>query len=195
MQFTPQEKSLIVQTLQQRCDWLNKKINGMSDGDARQQAELLCQQLQATIRKVSAAPAENMAGSQPSAPEEIRVLVVDDDEAMTQLLATLLEGLGFANIDIAHDGQAAIKYMYDTPLPYHLILSDWNMPIKSGLEVHAAMQASDRYKDSVFVMTTAVTQASQIREAIERGVSDYLAKPLTAEALERKLKRLYPSMF
>ncbi|UTF60682.1 response regulator [Gilvimarinus sp. DA14] len=193
MQFTPQEKSLITQTLQQRCDWLAKKLSQMDTGEAKQQAQTVKQELDAIIQKVSRAEAAADTTTALAA-EDLRILVVDDDEAVTQLLATMLEGLGFCNIDIAHDGQAAIKFMYDTPLPYHLILSDWNMPIKSGLEVHAAMQASDRYTNSVFVMTTAVTQASQIREAIERGVSDYLAKPLSGEALERKLKRLFPGV-
>ncbi|WP_020209600.1 response regulator [Gilvimarinus chinensis] len=194
MQFSPQEKSLILQTLQQRCDWLSKKLTNMPEGESRQKVESVQQQLAAIVGKFDSTAGAEPTSATPSSPAEVRVLIVDDDEDLTELLATLLEGLGFSSIDVVHDGQSAIKSMYEKHLPYHLILSDWNMPIKSGLEVHAAMQASDRYKDSVFVMTTSVTQASQIREAIERGVSDYLAKPISAETLERKFKRLFPGM-
>lgn len=125
----------------------------------------------------------------------MRILVVDDDEYCSKLLAANLEQLGFINVDTAADGQEAINLMYDTPLPFHLILSDWNMPIKSGLEVHSAMLASDRYQASQFVMTTSITQASQIREAIDHGVNDYLAKPIEVDALQKKLMRFFPAAF
>ncbi|MDO3385592.1 response regulator [Gilvimarinus sp. SDUM040013] len=188
MNFSPEELALLKDTLGQRVSWLSKNINSLPSEKQASATQLLTK-LSAILTKFDSQTKSTTANLKAA---DVRTLVVDDDEYCAKLLAANLEQLGFINVDIAMDGQEAINLMYDTPLPFHLILSDWNMPIKSGLEVHSAMLASDRYNESQFVMTTSITQASQIREAIDHGVNDYLAKPIEIEALRKKLTRFFP---
>ncbi|MDO3382477.1 response regulator [Gilvimarinus algae] len=190
MQFSREEQALITETLKQRQAWLSKTLPTL-EGEQRSRAEQLLGQLKTILGKF-----QQKAGSasEPQSGSDVRILVVDDDEYCAKLLVAQLEELGFDNVDMAKDGQEAINLMYDTPLPYDMILSDWNMPIKNGLEVHSAMLAAERYDNSQFVMTTSITQASQIREAIDHGVNDYLAKPIDVEALQKKLQRFFPNV-
>lgn len=189
MEFTTEEKALIIQTLSQRKQWLEKKLKdapSVPGEEVNRQLGRIIAKFRAQEQKAEAGPQER---------SDVRILLVDDDEPSAQMLATQLEGMEFTNTTLAHDGQSAIKLLYDTPLPFHLVLCDWNMPIKNGLEVHEAMEASERYVDTPFVMSTSVTQATLIREAIDRGINDYLAKPVTEQALERKLQRFFPQLF
>ncbi|MCP8898435.1 response regulator [Gilvimarinus xylanilyticus] len=189
MEFTAEEKALIIQTLSQRKQWLEKKLTDAPNAAS----EEMNRQLGRVLAKFTAE--EHKVETGPQSRKDVRILLVDDDEPSAKMLATQLEGLDFDNTTLAHDGQSAIKLLYDTPLPFHLVLCDWNMPIKNGLEVHEAMEASERYVHTPFVMSTSVTQATLIREAIDRGINDYLAKPISEQALKRKLKRFFPQLF
>ena len=82
--------------------------------------------------------------------------------------------------------------MYDANPVYDLVLCDWNMPTKSGIDVHNAMRAAERYLGTVFMLVTAVSDAKQIRSAIEEGVDDYVVKPIEQEKLIKKISRFFP---
>jgi two-component system chemotaxis response regulator CheY len=127
-------------------------------------------------------------------PEQIRVLIVDDDEMIASLLQMLVQSVGVKHVDVASDGLKAISMLYDANPVYDLVLCDWHMPIKTGLDVHNAMRAAERYLDTCFILVTAVTEAKQIRAAIEEGVDDYIVKPLEEQTTVRKLARHFPKL-
>ncbi|WP_236074875.1 response regulator [Teredinibacter purpureus] len=62
------------------------------------------------------------------------------------------------------------------------------MPELTGLEVHCKAKASNKLQGAHFVMVTAVSESSRIREAIQQGVNDYIVKPIDMDVLEAKIK-------
>lgn len=127
-------------------------------------------------------------------PEKIRVLLIDDDKFICDVLSAFLRAVGIVKIDIANDGMKGISMMYDANPIYDLLLCDWNMPKKSGIDVHNAMRAAERYQGAVFMLVTAVTEAKLIRGAIEEGVDDYVVKPIEQDKLIKKIARLFPQI-
>src|SRR6187431_1848260 len=214
--FTKQELQIIGQTLAQKRDWIGKNLEKVEAGKARTQLEQNLPHIESALQKItdalrtSDAPTTERVNHyistkvvspirqaafgrrQELLPGQIRVLVVDDEQLICELVKSYLQTAGIDHIDIAHDGLQAISQMYDASPIYDLVLCDWNMPGKSGIEVHNAMRAAERYLGTVFMLVTAVTEAKLIRSAIEDGVDDYVVKPLEQDKLIKKIARFFP---
>ncbi len=215
--FTKQELQIIGQTLAQKRAWIAKNID---NAEANTKSELEQHRLiiDSVLQKITlqlkpsastekstvnhyisekaVSPIRQAAFGrrQELAPKQIRVLVVDDDQLICDLITAYLETAGISLIDYAHDGQRGISMMYDATPIYDLVLCDWNMPGKSGLDVHDAMRAAERYMGTVFMLVTAVSEAKQIRSAIEDGVDDYVVKPIEHDKLIKKIARFFPQV-
>ncbi len=211
--FTKSEAQLIAKTLTQRREWLLKNIDNPEHAAAKEQNQKVLELIESSLAKllqlfkpaqapvdIISAPAAKSARipiAQKRAqmqPGEIKVLVADDDNLISSIMQALLNSYGIQQIDIAEDGLKAISMLYDANPVYDLILCDWNMPIKSGLDVHNAMRAAERYVDACFMLVTAVTEAKQIRAAIEEGVDDYVVKPIEEEKILKKIQRYFPKV-
>jgi two-component system chemotaxis response regulator CheY len=118
--------------------------------------------------------------------KEIRILVVDDFASMRQIVRKALGELGFHNVSEAAGGKDALRKI-ESGESFELIISDWNMPQMSGLDLLQHIRASDKSKKLPFLMITAEAQRDNIIEAAKAGVSQYIVKPFTAESLEQKL--------
>ena len=118
----------------------------------------------------------------------IRVLVVDDFATMRRILKNILKQLGFKNLVEADDGTSAWEVLESQSID--LIISDWNMPKMSGIELLKKVRASDKYKTTPFLMVTAEAQKQNVIEAVQAGVSNYVVKPFTAEAIFEKLDKI-----
>ena len=70
---------------------------------------------------------------------------------------------------------------------FDLVLTDWNMPNKSGLEVIKEIRADN--KQVPIIMVTTEAEKSRVIEAVEAGVTDYLVKPFSADTLRQKLEK------
>ena len=112
------------------------------------------------------------------------ILAVDDSPSMRQMVSFTLKNAGF-NVVEAVDGQDAWEKAGGRS--FDLVLTDWNMPGKSGLEVVQAIRAQDAKVPIIMVTTEA--EKARVMQAIEAGVSDYLVKPFTAETLREKLEK------
>lgn len=211
--FSKPETQVIAKTLMQRKEWLVKNINNPEFSAAKIQNQQTIELIDSSIYKLqqlykaTPAPVDVVSTPQPKpnrmttaqkralmAPGDIKVLVVDDDELITSFMQALLNSLGIKQIDITNDGLKAISMLYDANPIYDLVLCDWNMPIKSGIDVHNAMRAAERYIDTCFMLVTAVTEAKQIRSAIEEGVDDYVVKPIEEEKIVKKISRYFPKI-
>jgi len=117
----------------------------------------------------------------------LNVLVVDDFATMRRILKKILKEIGFTNISEAEDGAAALRAMKNGDVG--LVISDWNMPNMSGLDLLKEVRADEGMKDLPFVMVTAEAQKSRVIEAVQAGVSNYIMKPFTAETVKEKLKK------
>lgn len=114
-----------------------------------------------------------------------RVLLADDSATMRTIIRRALESLGVTGATEAADGLQAISMF--KPGEFDLVLTDWNMPGKTGLEVTRAIRETD--KNVPIVMVTTEAEKSRVLEAIQAGVSDYLVKPFTTAVLREKLDK------
>ncbi|HUU41447.1 MAG TPA: chemotaxis response regulator CheY [Desulfatiglandales bacterium] len=119
----------------------------------------------------------------------MRVLVVDDFATMRRIIKNVLRQIGFTNITEADDGKTAISELKNEK--YDLILSDWNMPGMSGLELLNEVRSDNELKNLPFVMITAEAKKEHIIEAVKAGVTSYVVKPFTAETVGEKLKKIF----
>ncbi|NWH03489.1 response regulator [Desulfobacter latus] len=118
----------------------------------------------------------------------IKILIIDDFATMRRILKNILKQLGFKNLVEADDGTTALSVLESQKID--LIISDWNMPKMTGLELLKKVRASSEYKKTPFLMVTAEAQKQNVIEAVQAGVSNYVVKPFTAEAISDKLKKI-----
>ncbi|MGM0664231.1 MAG: chemotaxis response regulator CheY [Thermodesulfobacteriota bacterium] len=119
----------------------------------------------------------------------IKVLVVDDFATMRRIVKGVLKQLGFNNIVEAEDGSAAMDILKKEKVG--LIVSDWNMPKMTGLDLLKAVKADDNLKETPFVMVTAEGQKENVIEAVKAGVNNYIVKPFTPETFGEKLEKVF----
>ncbi len=115
----------------------------------------------------------------------MRVLVADDSGIMRKIIIRSLNSVGVTDVVEAADGQEAINAYNSNDID--LILTDWNMPNKSGLDVVTEIRAQGSTVPIIMVTTEA--QKGQVIAAIQAGVSDYLTKPFEADDLRAKLDK------
>ena len=117
-----------------------------------------------------------------------RVLIVDDEQAVREILSEGLESFGYVT-DTAPDGAAALAFLSTEPV--HVVLSDIDMPEMSGIELLKAIKAG--HPDLDVVMVTGVVDAETAVNAIRDGASDYVTKPFNLDevciVVERTLEK------
>jgi two-component system chemotaxis response regulator CheY len=119
----------------------------------------------------------------------IKILVVDDMSTMRRIVKNIMKQLGFANVEEAENGEEAlIKLRAES---FGFIISDWNMPVMTGIELLRAVRADDKLKTIPLLMVTAEAQKENLIEAIQAGVSNYIVKPFTAEVLQEKMNKIF----
>lgn len=114
-----------------------------------------------------------------------RVLVADDSSAMRKIIMRSLRAVGVPSAVEAADGNEAVAVF--EPGHFDMVLTDWNMPGKTGLEVVREIRAQD--KNIPIIMITTEAEKGRVVQAIQAGVSDYLVKPFTPEILREKLEK------
>jgi two-component system chemotaxis response regulator CheY len=119
----------------------------------------------------------------------IKVLVVDDFATMRRIVKGVLKQLGFSDIIEAEDGDLAFKELKREKIG--LIVSDWNMPNMSGLDLLKAVKEDASLKDIPFLMVTAEGQKENVIQAVQAGVSNYIVKPFTPETFSAKLEKIF----
>lgn len=121
--------------------------------------------------------------------KNMKILIVDDFSTMRRIVKNILRQLNFVNITEADDGTTALEILQREKID--LIVSDWNMPKMTGLELLKAVRADDALKHIPFLMVTAEAQQENIIEAVKAGVSNYIVKPFTAETLSQKINQMF----
>ena len=121
--------------------------------------------------------------------ENTRFLVVDDFSTMRRIVRNLLKELGFTNVQEAEDGvEALLKLRADE---FDFVVSDWNMPNMTGIELLRNIRADAKLKHLPVLMVTAEAKKENIIEAAQAGASGYVVKPFTAATLDEKLKKIF----
>ena len=127
--------------------------------------------------------AEPGTGSPESGASTARLLVVDDERSMRELLSIVLRREGY-DVVLAENGHKAIDELERGR--FDLLISDIKMPDMSGVEVLRAAKRIDQ--DMLGIMITAFASADTAIEAMRLGAHDYLSKPFDVDELKMKVR-------
>ena len=116
-----------------------------------------------------------------------RVLIVDDFTPMRQTLKRGLESMGYPNVTACANGKEAWGLL--KVKTFDLVISDLNMPFINGQQLLEKVRADDKLSDLPFIMVTAEGDREFVMEAVQAGVSDFIVKPFSPNALKYKLNK------
>jgi two-component system chemotaxis response regulator CheY len=122
----------------------------------------------------------------------MKVLVADDFATMRKIVRNILKQIGFDNIVEAEDGQAAMQVLRNENIG--LVVTDWNMPNMSGLELLEKIRSDPKTAKLPVLMVTAEGLKENVVAAVKAGVNNYVVKPFTAEILQEKLEQIFKKL-
>lgn len=120
--------------------------------------------------------------------KNMRILVVDDAQTMRRIIVNLLRQLGFTNMVEADDGTTAWERLGQEHIDF--IISDWNMPKMTGIDLLKKVRETESFKAIPFIMVTAEGKRENVIAAVQAGVSNYIVKPFNAATLKEKLSKV-----
>ncbi|HLP18087.1 MAG TPA: response regulator [Bacteroidota bacterium] len=120
----------------------------------------------------------------------MKFLVVDDSPTMRRIVNNSLKGLGYTDVIEAEDGKDALAKIEGIDF----IITDWNMPVMTGLEFTKAVRSDDKYKHLPILMVTTRGVKDDIVEALQARVNNYVVKPFTPQVLKEKIDTIIKSI-
>lgn len=121
--------------------------------------------------------------------KDMKILIVDDFSTMRRIIKNLLRDLGFNNTHEADDGSTALPML--TNGDFEFLVTDWNMPGMTGIELLKKVREDDKLKNMPVLMVTAEAKKEQIVEAAQAGVNGYIVKPFNAATLNEKIQKIF----
>lgn len=122
----------------------------------------------------------------------LKILVVDDFPTMRRIIRSLLNELGFSNIEEAEDGAIGLEKLRDGR--FQFVISDWNMPNMDGLTMLQTIRSDPTLAKLPVLMVTAEARKENIIAAAKAGANGYVVKPFTAATLEEKITRIFEKL-
>lgn len=123
----------------------------------------------------------------------LKFLVVDDSVTMRRIVSNSLKNLGYESMVEAVDGKDALAKLEMDPT-INFVITDWNMPVASGLELTKSMRADDKYIKIPILMVTTRGVKEDIIEALQAKVSNYIIKPFTPQILKEKIDQILAAL-
>ncbi|MCC7202971.1 MAG: chemotaxis response regulator CheY [Nitrospirae bacterium] len=120
---------------------------------------------------------------------KMKVLVVDDFSTMRRIVKNILKQIGYTDIEEAEDGNSALARLRQGG--FGLVVSDWNMPNMTGLDLLRAIRADNVLSSVPVLMVTAEAKKENVLDAIKAGVNNYVVKPFTADVLKEKIEKIF----
>jgi two-component system chemotaxis response regulator CheY len=122
----------------------------------------------------------------------LKFLIVDDSQTMRRIVANSLKNLGYDDFVEAGDGkEALLKLSADDNLNF--VITDWNMPVLSGLELIKAIRSDEKMGKIPVLMVTTRGVKDDIIEALKAKVNNYVVKPFTPAILREKIDAILAS--
>jgi two-component system, chemotaxis family, chemotaxis protein CheY len=118
----------------------------------------------------------------------MQILIIDDSRTFRYSMIKLLNELGYSDIYASEGPDEAEKILLTEK--YDLILCDWHMPGKTGLDLLKYIRSTPELFKIPFIMITVEKQKSMILDALKVGVQSFLFKPVTKTVLAQKLTEL-----
>ena len=124
-----------------------------------------------------------MIGNKPN------ILLVDDEKFLAKGISVIIgKKLDCNELTIAMNGEEAWQLLQEKDID--IVISDWNMPKKSGAELLRDMKGNDKTRNTPFIMLTGRSDLDSIKEAQSSGVVEYIVKPFNGDELINMIKRL-----
>jgi len=120
---------------------------------------------------------------------DLNFLVVDDSATMRRIVANSLKNLGYNKFTEAGDGKEALEKLA-TEDGINFVITDWNMPVISGLELVKAIRADDKFLHLPILMVTTRGVKEDILQALQAKVNNYVIKPFTPQVLKEKIDQV-----
>lgn len=197
--LTTAETKIVLSTLTQRRAWLRKAIEDSKvNEDTRKEYSATIGALDSAMKKLAAAaPPPSAAKTEIPSPaprnksltqENAKILIADDQAVIIEMLSQTFADFGVTQIETASDGREAFDKIKMASPPFDIIICDWEMPELDGLQVLEKAKASNTLGDALFWMVTANTDTQKIKQAVAKGINDYIAKPVEPNILLEKFK-------
>lgn len=116
------------------------------------------------------------------------ILIAEDDYAISLAIKTIITQSFECGLVIAKDGEEAWQAVQNQNID--LVVSDWNMPLKTGEELLKEIRENDRLAHLPFLMLTARSDKDSVLNAIDAGVTEYMHKPFDRQTLIDKISKL-----
>lgn len=118
---------------------------------------------------------------------ECRILIVDDEKDLAEVLVDFLEMEGFTNVSISHSGNQAKELLATSDVDF--VLSDVRMPDGDGIELLNFLRAGGRKIPTVFMYSGQIDKEGKFKEEeiLKMGADAILAKPLDVDQLIERL--------
>lgn len=190
--LTGKEVQVILETLIHRQELLMRlKMNEPESGDKYSKSiEQLSYIINKLERAVSKKPVSvnKQAHTKIKSYEQVRLLIVDDNPDFTKPMADIFEDMGFSKVDHTHNGETALTMIRQADPPYSLVICDWKMPKKDGVEVLREIREDPKWKSLPFILISGVKGGEKVRTALELGVNEYMVKPIYPETIMKKIE-------
>jgi two-component system chemotaxis response regulator CheY len=115
-----------------------------------------------------------------------KFLIVDDSNTMRRIVVNTLKSLGYNEYVEAEDGKVALEKL-NADNTINFVITDWNMPVMTGLELTKAIRANENTKELPILMVTTRGVKDDIVQALQARVSNYVVKPFTPQILKEKI--------
>ena len=119
---------------------------------------------------------------------QMKALLIEDNLVLATITGRSLQALRFSHVDVAHDGEEALRFLRDQK--YDVILVDWMLPKTSGLEIVRCIRASRDHASTPIIMTTGKNERQDIIKALQTGVDAYLVKPISPTVLKERIDKV-----
>ncbi len=185
--FLPKEITFLKRELQSYIDKVQERLDDPAvEGDRRERLE------SKLITTVSIVNKLEHAQPDPDAKTKIvRLLIIDDVESMRKIHRHYFMECGFKQVDLAEDGYRAfllMKKAYENDKPYDLVISDWEMPKVSGLELLKMVRTDKDVWRTPFYLISSLSDKKHIVNGINMGATGYMVKPVNQKMIMAKFK-------
>lgn len=118
--------------------------------------------------------------------KDLKVLVVDDQLSMRQLARYGLAQIGITQVEDVPNGLAAISSLEGRPV--HIVMSDYNMPGMTGLELLQKIRAHQTLRKTPFILITGRGDRELVMKAAQAGANNFIVKPFSNSVLKTKIE-------
>jgi two-component system chemotaxis response regulator CheY len=118
--------------------------------------------------------------------KQANILIAEDDAHIALALKMIIRKINNGGrITVVNDGEQALGALHEAD--YDLVISDWNMPLKTGMELLTEVRSNNDMKHIPFLMLTARTDLGSVKEALSFESTDYISKPFDNDEVAKKV--------